>query len=253
MGWMSPEEIEWDNGGSVGGVQFQAHLSGDVHSAGSIVFYILSTGVHCFGSNGLRQQVNIVDGTPDFAALREDVVAVDLVARMVCLEPAARLKIAQVLAHPFFWSDSHRIEKIRSWKTGWRRGRDLDRRLAQHQHNVQTICRGERGWLSRLDAVVVTRLQAWTHSFDGSDPLDLVRAIRNVFEHWFDAQRDEVAEAERVQAVAALTGWSPGREMKRGHHSSEGHEMRVVAVVDYFLRARFPELLLVFEFSKEVS
>ena len=28
-GWMSPEEIEWDNGGSMGGSQFRAHLSGD--------------------------------------------------------------------------------------------------------------------------------------------------------------------------------------------------------------------------------
>ena len=54
QGWMSPEEIAWDNGGSLGGVQFQAHLSGDIHSAGSIVFYILSGGVHCFGANGLR-------------------------------------------------------------------------------------------------------------------------------------------------------------------------------------------------------
>eukprot|EP01047_Picozoa_sp_COSAG01_P078476 COSAG01_NODE_14515_length_1444_cov_93.742007_2_plen_383_part_00 len=203
MGWMSPEEIEWDNGGSLGGAQFQAHLSGDVHSAGSIVFYILSGGVHCFGSNGLRQQVSIVEGTPDFAALREDVVAVDLVARMVCLEPAARLKIAQVLAHPFFWSDSQRIEKIRGWKTSWRRGRDLDRRLTQHQRNVQAVCGSEGGWLSRLDAAVTSRLQAWRHGFDGSDPLELVRAIRNVHEHWFDEQRDDAAEAERVEVVSA--------------------------------------------------
>ena len=49
MGWMSPEEIAWDNGGSVRGVPSEAHLSGDVHTAGSIVFYILTGGVHCFG------------------------------------------------------------------------------------------------------------------------------------------------------------------------------------------------------------
>ena len=30
MGWMSPEEIEWDNGGSARGIAFQAHLSGDM-------------------------------------------------------------------------------------------------------------------------------------------------------------------------------------------------------------------------------
>jgi serine/threonine protein kinase len=66
MGWMSPEEIEWDNGGSARGVAFQAHLSGDIHTAGSIICYVLSGGVHCFGQNNLRQQLNIIDGTADY-------------------------------------------------------------------------------------------------------------------------------------------------------------------------------------------
>ena len=36
---MSPEEIEWDNSGARRGAteQFHAHLSGDIHSAGSII------------------------------------------------------------------------------------------------------------------------------------------------------------------------------------------------------------------------
>ena len=66
QGWMSPEEIRWCNGGSTRGVPFRARLSGDVHSAGSLLFYILSDGKHCFGPNAMRQQVNIVDGSPDF-------------------------------------------------------------------------------------------------------------------------------------------------------------------------------------------
>jgi hypothetical protein len=54
--------------------------------------------------------------------------------------------------------------------------------------------------------------------------------------------------------VTVLTGWSQGgREWKQGHHSSAAQEMRAAAVAGYFLRTRFPELLLVFEFSKEVS
>ena len=35
----------------------QAHLSGDIHSAGSIVFYVLTGGAHAFGKNSLQQQV----------------------------------------------------------------------------------------------------------------------------------------------------------------------------------------------------
>ena len=130
---------------------------------------------------------------------------------------------------------------------------DLDRRLSQHHQSVQAII-GERGWVSKLDPLVAARLQSWKNGFDGSSLLELVRAIRNVFEHWFERQDyDEVAEAERLRAVGVLTGWSGEREMKRGHASSEGQELRAAAVAHYFVRQRFPQLLLVFEFSKEAD
>lgn len=113
---------------------------------------------------------------------------------------------------------------------------------------------GERGWVSKLDPLVAARLQSWKNRFDGSSLLELVRAIRNVFEHWFERlDYDEVAEAERLRAVGVLTGWSGEREMKRGHASSEGQELRAAAVSHYFVRQRFPQLLLVFEFSKEAD
>ena len=48
----------------------QAHLSGDIHSAGSIVFYVLTGGAHAFGKNPLDQQVNIRQGRPDLRRLQ---------------------------------------------------------------------------------------------------------------------------------------------------------------------------------------
>jgi len=97
---MSPEEIEWDNSGARRGAseQFHAHLSADIHSAGSILFYVMSGGLHCFGESGLDQQLNIRRGSPDFTALAAaDPVAVDLVTRMVCREPGRRLRIDGLL------------------------------------------------------------------------------------------------------------------------------------------------------------
>ena len=239
----------------------------------------------------MRQQVNIVDGRPDYTALlvrssplmiisptvasplspiwsmpiarlmlcvpQADPIAVDLVVRMVRLDPGRRLKIGQVLAHPLFWSDAERVDKIRGWKTSWRRGKDLDRRLADHPSTVRAITDGPDGWLSRLDRAVVAELQSQRHGprrYDGRDVLDLVRAIRNISEHWFDraAGRDAAAEAGRVAAVVALTGWAEGgEEMRRGLASAEAAGMRAAAVARYFLRGRFLELLLVFEFAKE--
>ena len=84
--------------------------------------------------------------------------------------------------------------------------------------------------------------------------LDLVRAIRNIFEHWFDV-RDRRPEHDpdpapdpAALAVQALTGWGEA-EMRRGLSSVDAREMRAAGVARYFL-GRFAELLLVFEFSK---
>ena len=82
-----------------------------------------------------------------------------------------------------------------------------------------------------------------TCHYDGRDPLDLVRAIRNIFEHWFERLAPD-------EAVLALTGWDDA-EMQKGHAPAEGQEMRAAAVARYFLGERFRELLLVFEFARE--
>ena len=79
--------------------------------------------------------------------------------------------------------------------------------------------------------------------YDGRDPLDLVRAIRNIFEHWFERLAPD-------EAVLAVTGWDDA-ETRKGHASAEGQEMRAAAVARYFLGDRFRELLLVFEFARE--
>jgi hypothetical protein len=261
---MSPEEIAWDNGGSVSdGRPFKAHLSGDIHTAGSIIHYILTGGLHCFGAASMWQQVNIAKGNPDFKLLRaSDPVAADLVARMVYLQPNRRLQIREVTAHPMFWDAAARLEKVRSWKVSWRRGADLKRRLDNHPRAVAEILGGagrnrsdggDVGWMSALDPAVAAQLTAWKDGYDGRDMLDLVRAIRNIFEHWFerDSRADATeAEAARRNAVELLTGWDESK-MRRGHQSKEGQEMRAVAVAGYFLERRFPSLLLVFEFSRE--
>ena len=49
---MSLEEIAWDSKGSANASEpFKARLTGDIHTAGSIIYYVL-TGAHCFGERG---------------------------------------------------------------------------------------------------------------------------------------------------------------------------------------------------------
>jgi hypothetical protein len=113
---------------------------------------------------------------------------------------------------------------------------------------------GGRGWLGALDKEVADRLSAWEEGrYDGNSVLDLIRAIRNVYEHWFETGRAELP-ADAMLALTALTGWSEAAEMRKGRASSEAQGMQAVAVSRYFLsEPRFAALLLVFEFARAWS
>ena len=150
------------------------------------------------GSQALQQQLNILRGKPDFDALASRAaqpLAVDLVARMVRLDAAQRAPIARVLEHPLWWDAAKCVEKISGWKTTWRRGSpQLEARLAAHARSVRGIVgkAGAAGWLARLDGCVAEWLEAETRErgvrpYDGRQVLDLLRAIRNSFEHWLES------------------------------------------------------------------
>ena len=131
------------------------------------------------------------------------------------------------------------------------RGRDLDRRLAAHADSVHSIL-GGGGWLQGVDKEVAARLSAWDEgSYDGKNVLDLVRAIRNVYEHWFEGRAELPADA--MLALTTLTGWGEA-EMRTGRASTEAQGMQAAAVSRYFLsERRFAALLLVFAFPKAWS
>ena len=159
------------------------------------MFYVLSGGTHCFGEQALQQQIKIMRGKPMFEPLRAaQPLAVDLVARMVRLDAAQRAPIARVLEHPLWWDAAKRVEKISGWKTSWRRGSlELKARQAAHARSVRWMLgKGPAGWLARLDGEVAAWLEAETRErkvrpYDGRDLLDLLRAMRNGFEHWLES------------------------------------------------------------------
>ncbi len=68
-----------------------------------LVYYILSDGKHPFGDMKDREE-NIKKGQYFLEDL-QDIVAKDLVDRMIKKDPAKRLTIDEVLDHPYFWDD----------------------------------------------------------------------------------------------------------------------------------------------------
>ena len=56
--------------------------------------------------------------------------------------------------------------------------------------------------------------------YDGHDLLDLLRAIRNSFEHLFERTPGAEDETRRRAVVRAMTGWGPA-QMDAAHRSRE--------------------------------
>ena len=84
------------------------------------------------------------------------------------------------------------MAKVSTWKAMWRRGQaSTAERLRAHERTVRQLLGGAPdGWLARVHPAVAAQLAASPgRAYSGRDIADLVRAIRNLFEHCFDRAR----------------------------------------------------------------
>uniref|UniRef100_A0A8C5FQV4 non-specific serine/threonine protein kinase n=1 Tax=Gadus morhua TaxID=8049 RepID=A0A8C5FQV4_GADMO len=98
-GWIAPEVLREAPGNN-------PTAAVDVFSAGCVFYYVVSRGQHPFG-DALRRQVNILAGEYTLSHFMEDmhddVIARDLIERMISAAPESRPSTSCVLKHPFFW------------------------------------------------------------------------------------------------------------------------------------------------------
>ena len=252
LGWMSPEEIDWQDGGSIRGKPFEARLSGDIHSGGSIIFYMLTDGKNCFGQRSYEQQNNIKNGDPiHLDILNDQPIALDLVGRMTLREPKKRLTIKEVLEHPFFWNDTMQINKIRDWNSSWSSNDNIFRkRISQHSFkNVPLIVGSNKdGWKGSLHPAVRKYLDSRKDNYyDGKNLKDLIRAIRNINEHWFDKNEklDDNEQQLRKEALECFN-YAPISSSKNNIFNSNAAVTKEMKLSKYFLQDRFRTLLLIF-------
>ncbi|XP_054849076.1 serine/threonine-protein kinase/endoribonuclease IRE2 isoform X2 [Eublepharis macularius] len=85
----------------------------DIFSAGCVFYYAVSGGQHPFGDR-LRCQANILAGAYQLDHLQQEmhdkVVGRELIEAMISSDPHRRPSAAQVLAHPFFWSQEKQLQ-----------------------------------------------------------------------------------------------------------------------------------------------
>ncbi|KAI4822212.1 hypothetical protein KUCAC02_007771 [Chaenocephalus aceratus] len=77
-----------------------------------VIYYVLSGGHHPFGDISYECENNIVKGNYTLEHV-QDVLAKDLIERMIDAEPKNRPKVEECLNHPFFWKHYRKVEYLK--------------------------------------------------------------------------------------------------------------------------------------------
>lgn len=169
----------------------------DIFALGCIFFFVLSGGNHPFdgsarGERRYVRELNIIKGRHDLSDLsilgdyRGE--AEDLIASMIAREPRFRPSAGQILAHPFFWLPSDRLEFLCSVSDQFEsEPRDPPSRELQILESIAPVvlkdCNGD--FLGRLPPAFLATL-AKQRKYQGGRMLDVLRALRNKKNHYDD-------------------------------------------------------------------
>lgn len=85
----------------------------DIFSLGCVYYYVLFEGSHPFGSSGYERESNVVQGIYPKSLIGLQTtrpITHHLLSSMMAMVPAARPSVAQVRAHPFFWSNQFKLD-----------------------------------------------------------------------------------------------------------------------------------------------
>ncbi|XP_067115137.1 serine/threonine-protein kinase/endoribonuclease IRE1 isoform X1 [Osmerus mordax] len=158
----------------------------DVFSAGCVFHYVLSRGQHPFG-DALRRQGNILAGdyclTHFLEDTHDDVIARDLIERMISGEPESRPSTSSVLKHPFFWSPEKQLQFFQ----------DVSDRIEKEPMDSPMVVRLETAgravvrtnWRMHISVPLQTDLRKF-RTYKGNSVRDLLRAMRNKKHHYHE-------------------------------------------------------------------
>uniref|UniRef100_A0A671UHF2 non-specific serine/threonine protein kinase n=1 Tax=Sparus aurata TaxID=8175 RepID=A0A671UHF2_SPAAU len=165
----------------------------DVFSAGCVFYFVVSRGQHPFG-DALRRQVNILSGEYSLSHFMEDihgesndVIAQDLIERMISTEPESRPSTACVLKHPFFWSPEKQLLFFQ----------DVSDRIEKEPADSPIVVRLETAgravvrtnWRMHISVPLQIDLRRF-RTYKGNSVRDLLRAMRNKKHHYHELPPD---------------------------------------------------------------
>ncbi|XP_062392868.1 serine/threonine-protein kinase/endoribonuclease IRE1 [Sardina pilchardus] len=181
QGWIAPELLTHTHTAST-----RPTCAVDIFSAGCVFYYVVSRGMHPFG-DALRRQGNILSG--DYSLehfmedLHEDVIARDLIEKMISPEPEPRPPACAILKHPFFWAPDKQLQFFQ----------DVSDRIEKEAADSEIVLRLEtagRGvvrtnWRMHISSPLQADLRKF-RTYKGNSVRDLLRAMRNKKHHYHE-------------------------------------------------------------------
>ncbi|XP_054989349.1 serine/threonine-protein kinase/endoribonuclease IRE1 [Sorex araneus] len=176
-GWIAPEMLSED-------CKENPTYTVDIFSAGCVFYYVISEGSHPFGKS-LQRQANILLGAYSLDCLHpekhEDVVARELIEKMIAMDPQKRPSAKHVLKHPFFWSLEKQLQFFQ----------DVSDRIEKESLDGAIVRQLERGgravvkldWRENITVPLQTDLRRF-RTYKGGSVRDLLRAMRNKKHHY---------------------------------------------------------------------
>uniref|UniRef100_G3UF31 Serine/threonine-protein kinase/endoribonuclease IRE1 n=1 Tax=Loxodonta africana TaxID=9785 RepID=G3UF31_LOXAF len=176
-GWIAPEMLSED-------CKENPTYTVDIFSAGCVFYYVISEGSHPFGKS-LQRQANILLGAYSLDCLHqekhEDVIARELIEKMIAMDPQKRPSAKHVLKHPFFWGLEKQLQFFQ----------DVSDRIEKESLDSPIVKQLERGgravvkmdWKENITVPLQTDLRKF-RTYKGGSVRDLLRAMRNKKHHY---------------------------------------------------------------------
>ena len=160
----------------------------DIFGLGCVFYYVLSSGHHPFGAVCDRER-NILDGNFDISLLESHPDAQDLISRMIDRDPSNRPSASQILDHPFFWSDTCRLDFLGHLSERLQ-NQYIGQKLQYHMEENRQVVIGEDYWSKFLPTSLLRDLNESHVKYDYSSLSDCLRMMRNKRRHTDQLDRE---------------------------------------------------------------
>ncbi|KAN0023091.1 hypothetical protein ACTFIU_009174 [Dictyostelium citrinum] len=160
----------------------------DIFSLGCVVYYLL-TGAHPFGHRYNREK-NVLKGKFDIDQIKHLPDIHQLVHSMIQFEPEKRPDIGECINHPFFWEVHKKLSFLVAASDYLEFEKPTSPLNLEIDSHIDLVTDRSGDWWLKIDQVLIDNIGRY-RKYNGKSIRDLLRVIRNKFNHYRDLSPEE--------------------------------------------------------------